>query len=173
MININELSGKFYDEIEKVISDPSVQILAEHTLYNVKQENLSFPRIIFGLIDYDTPDFDHTEEKYDAVKDVIVNKVEVIPRITMRFKIYSDDKTSKTIFDTLNKLHNYYTNRYIQKLGDLIVVVNSSSILPLLIDENDIATTGYEFTIDFDMSEVLANEYDYATSYEATLNVKY
>lgn len=172
MIDINKLAVDFYDELEiKAKVDMDVlQVLAEHTLYNVPQSSLKFPRLIHGITSYNESDYDNkTDWEYDSDDDKLKSTVEVIPRVVYRFKIYADGDSAGGLFDLINKIHDYYSNRYIQHLNGSIEVVDTSSITPLLIDENEQATVGWTFTIDFDTSSLYIAESDYAIEANSTL----
>lgn len=165
MIDIDTLAEDFYDELESIegVNTETLQILAEHTLYNIKSSDLKFPRLIHGLIAYNESDYDYKEDiGYDEENDKVVSEITIIPRVVYRFKIYADSDTSDGLYYIINKIHDYYSNRYINHLNGDIQIVNTSQIEPLMIDVNDQATVGWSFIIDFDTKTTYTVNTDYA-----------
>jgi hypothetical protein len=173
MIDINELSVNFYNELVDKVGISDTQILAEHTLYSIKQENLSFPRIIHGVVGYSDNEYNYASDyEYRDDLDLLERQIEIIPRVVYRFSIFADKDSSSKIFNTINKIHRYYSNDYIKHLNGDIEVVSLSRIFQSMIEENDRAVVGWYFSIDFNTSDILISQTDYATSIDGiNLNI--
>ena len=165
MIDINDLSIKFYNEIVNDIGITDTQILAEHTLYNVKQENLSFPRMIHGIVGYADNDYNYAKDyEYNDIDDTLDREITTVDKVVYRFSIFANDNSASTVFNTINKIHNYYSNDYIRHLDGDIEVLRTSQIYQSLVEKNDQATIGWYFTIDFNIENSMTTKNDYATS---------
>lgn len=174
MVNYEELSRKFYRELVDIIGidDRDVQILANHTLHLVDPTSLKFPRLIHGVLSYNSSDYDYMDMGYNSHTDNFDRNVRIIPRLMYQFRIYSDEKSSHKIFDIMNKIHNYYSNGYNNHLKGEIVVVRTAMIQNSLIQERDLASSGLSFTMDINMEELMTSNIEYADKFEIKSNLK-
>jgi len=174
MVDINVLSADFYNELINKVRITDIQILAEHTMYNILQENLSFPRIIHGVTGVFDDDYNYASDyEYNAVDDVLDRTIITVPKVAYRFSIFADDYSASEVFNTINKIHRYFSNDYIKHLDGNIEVINTSSIISSIVEKNDQAIVGWYFTMDFRMEDTMIIQTDYATSIgDVDINLK-
>ncbi|MGL5189266.1 MAG: hypothetical protein ACRC7S_06380, partial [Cetobacterium sp.] len=150
----------------------TLQIINGEDLHKIPENQLKFPRLIVEHTGYNDSDYDYTNSSFNSDRDVIEFEIEKIPKVTYRFRIYNDSSNSINIFNLLNKIHVFYSNPYQTKLKGDMQVVATDMIMQVSSGINYDYTLGYQFTMDFNMSEKIIMDIDYAEELNVKLRVK-
>lgn len=174
MIDNRKLTGDIIQEVRDLIKQ-DIQIINGIDLKKIPEKTLSFPRMIVDLIDYNDSEYDYVNKhnKYNPETDKIEMEIEKIPKATYRFRIYNNSKNNIDIWNIIADIHRYYSNPYQKKLNGNIQIISTDMIkdVPSGVDYDYVL--GYQFTMDFIMSEKFIMSHDYATSLNVKLNINY
>lgn len=173
MIENRKLTGDIIKEISQFTQ--GVQVIQGVDLYKIPKENLKFPRMIIDLINYNDSDYDYVDyfDKYNPKTDKVEMQCEKIPKITYRFRIYNDSKNNIDIWKIIYNIHKYYSNPYQTKLKGEMQVLQTDVIHDVSSGVDYDYTLGYQFTMDFNMSDIYNMEHDYADTLGVQLKVNY
>ena len=174
MIDNRKLTGDIIQEIKSIINQ-NIQIINGVDFFKIPEKNLTFPRMIVELIDYNDSEYDYVNKhnKYNPKTDKVEMEIEKIPKIIYRFRIYNDSKNNIDIWDIIANIHRYYSNPYQKKLNGNMQVISTDTIRDVSSGVDYDYVLGYQFTMDFIMSEVFVMSHDYATSLGVQLDVDY
>lgn len=173
MIDNRELTGRLIKEVAQFTK--GCQVIQGMDFYRMPESALKFPRMIVDLIYYNDSDYDYVNhfEKYNSQTDKLEMQFEKIPKVTYRFRVYNDSKNKIDIYKILSDIHRYYSNPYQPKLNGDIQVINTGLIREVSSGINYDYTLGYQFTMDFNASEVFTMSNDYATQFGVKLDTYY
>lgn len=172
MINTRQLTGNIIMEIRNsILKDNTLQIINGEDLFKIPESELKFPRLIVDFTGYNDSDYDYTNRTFDSTEDVIKFEIEKIPKLTYRFRIYNDSKNKINISEILGKIHIFYSNPYQIKLKGDMQVIATDTILNVSSGVDYDYTLGYQFTMDFNMSEKVIMDVDYANKLGIDLTV--
>ncbi|MGL5712967.1 MAG: hypothetical protein ACRCX2_08105 [Paraclostridium sp.] len=173
MVNYRDINKRIVNEVRNtILKDNTLQIINGADLHKIPETQLKFPRLIVEFVNYNDSDYDYTKSEYNSSEDVVKFEIEKIPRLTYRFRAYNDSSNNQDILVILSKIHTFYSNPYQYKLNGDIQIIATDSILQISSGVEYDYTLGFQFTMDFNMSEKFIMDIDFATSIEATLNVK-
>lgn len=173
MINNRQLTGNIIKEISQFTK--GCQVIQGIDLYKIPEKHLKFPRIIVDLVGYNDSDYDYVNyyNKYNSKTDKVEMQFEKIPKITYRFRIYNDSKNNIDIWQIIYDIHKYYSNPYQTKLNGEMQVLQTDMIHDVSSGVDYDYTLGYQFTMDFNMSETYTMENDYVDTLGVELKVNY
>lgn len=173
MINYREINKQIVSEVRNIVlKNNELQIINGLDLHKIPESQLKYPRLIVEFVNYNDSDYDYIKSNYNSTEDIIKFEIEKIPKLTYRFRAYNDSSNKIDILEILSKIHTFYSNPYQNKLNGNMQVIVTDSILAISSGIEYDYTLGFQFTMDFNMSEKFIMDIDFATSIEATLNVK-
>lgn len=173
MIDYREVNKRLVLEIRKILNDDTIQIINGVDLHKIPEHLLKFPRIILEVVHYNDSEYDYVnKDGYNPETDSFEFEFEKIPTLTYRIRIYNDKHNDIDIFKLLHKIHLYYSNPYQTKLKGDIQVINTGIITDISSGINYDYVKGFQFTMDFQMSEITKMEFDYADKFGVDIKTK-
>lgn len=167
MINTREVNKRLITEIRSILKNDTMQMINGADLHKIPEKLLKFPRLMVEIIHYNDSDYDYVHKSaFNHKTDKYEFQFEKVPTLTYRIRIYNDIHNKDIdIFDMLHKIHLYYSNPYQTKLKGDIQVLDTGIITEISSGIGYDYVKGYQFTMDFQMSEITDMEFDYADKF--------